>query len=165
MVIVLWAVGLNGLIVIVYRIADARYPLFDGGGAQLIGGRWNSPGRKVIYTASTFAGALLEVLVHANTGRIPRHHQYISIDIPSNVDTETFEVKRFPDWGKAGLTVSRAYGDEWYDNGRALILKVPSVVTQVEYNLLINQNHPDFTALSASDPRPVNWDSRLFPRI
>jgi RES domain-containing protein len=32
-----------------YRLADERYLIFDGGGAMLMGGRWNSPGRRVIY--------------------------------------------------------------------------------------------------------------------
>ena len=30
-----------------YRIGDARHPLFDGRGAMLEGGRWNSPGLPV----------------------------------------------------------------------------------------------------------------------
>ena len=54
-----------------FRIADRRHPIFDGTGAKLNGGRWNSPGRPVIYAAETFAGGLLEALVHANLGRVP----------------------------------------------------------------------------------------------
>jgi RES domain-containing protein len=50
----------------VFRVADRRFPLFDGTGARIVGGRWNSPGRPLIYAAETFAGALLEVLVHSN---------------------------------------------------------------------------------------------------
>jgi RES domain-containing protein len=37
---------------------------FDGEGARLYGGRWNSPGRPVVYTAGSLALAALEVLVH-----------------------------------------------------------------------------------------------------
>lgn len=51
-----------------YRIADRRHKIFDGQGAATFGGRWNSPGRRVIYAAETFAGAMLEVLVNANIG-------------------------------------------------------------------------------------------------
>jgi RES domain-containing protein len=46
-----------------YRIADGRHPLFDGTGAALFGARWNSPGKPVIYAASTYSGALVEILV------------------------------------------------------------------------------------------------------
>ena len=53
-----------------YRIADVRQPIFDGNGAALYGGRWNSPGRRVIYAAETYAGAMLEKLAQANVGRI-----------------------------------------------------------------------------------------------
>jgi RES domain-containing protein len=38
----------------------------------LNGGRWNSAGKRVIYAAQTYAGALLEVLVHANLGIVPK---------------------------------------------------------------------------------------------
>ena len=55
-----------------YRIADRRHKIFDGQGASLLGGRWNSPGRRVIYAAETYAGAMLEALVHANIGRLPK---------------------------------------------------------------------------------------------
>lgn len=58
----------------IYRIADGRKPIFDGRGAALYGGRWNFPGRYVIYAAETYAGALIEKLVHTNIGRVP-HHQ------------------------------------------------------------------------------------------
>ncbi len=68
-----------------FRIADRRHPIFDG---TLTGGRWNSPGRPVIYAAETFAGALLEVLVHANLGRVPRTHALIEIAIPESVSIE-----------------------------------------------------------------------------
>ena len=43
------------------------------------GGRWNSPGRRVIYAAESYAGAMLEVLVNANIGRMPKHHGWIEI--------------------------------------------------------------------------------------
>lgn len=75
-----------------YRLADERYPIFDGGGAMLLGGRWNSPGRRVIYASFTFSGAMLEVLVHTNTGRVPSHYVYIEITIPATVQTERLDI-------------------------------------------------------------------------
>ena len=47
----------------VYRIAKCRFirPL-DGFGAYTFGGRWNSQGHAVIYTAGSRALALLEAL-------------------------------------------------------------------------------------------------------
>lgn len=145
-----------------YGIADRRYPIFDGGGAMLLGGRWNSPGRRVIYAAITFAGAMLEVLVHTNTGRIPTHHAYVEISIPADVRVERLAVTEVPGWDASGYAVSRAFGDTWYDSRRTPILIVPSMVSQVESNVLIHQDHPDFLAIQASEPLPVRWDRRLF---
>jgi len=71
-----------------YRIADRRHRIFDGAGAASFGGRWNSPGRRVIYAAETYAGAMLEILAHANIGRIPRSHSWIEILIGNGVKTE-----------------------------------------------------------------------------
>ena len=53
----------------VYRIADRRHKIFDGQGAALLGGRWNSPGRRVIYAAETYSGTMLEMLANTNIGR------------------------------------------------------------------------------------------------
>jgi RES domain-containing protein len=62
-----------------YRIADRRHKIFDGEGAATFGGRWNSPGRRVIYAAQAYAGAMLEVLVNANIGRMPKQYAWIEI--------------------------------------------------------------------------------------
>jgi RES domain-containing protein len=147
-----------------YRIADGRNPIFDGTGAMLYGGRWNSPGRRVIYAAETYAGALLEVLVHTNTGRVPKHHAWVEIAIPNDTPVETCDPSAVPGWDHADLVASRAFGDAWYDSLRSAILSVPSVVTRHERNLLIHQDHPDFARILCSPPAPVQWDSRLIIR-
>ena len=146
----------------VYRLADGRYPIFDGGGAMLMGGRWNSPGRRVIYAGLTFAGAMLEVLVHTNTGRVPHHHAYIEISIPVTVRVERLDVSTITGWDTLDYAVSRVIGDDWYDSRRSAVLIVPSVVSQVDSNVLIHQEHPDFLEIRASEPRPVRWERRLF---
>ena len=145
-----------------YRLADERYPIFDGGGAMLLGGRWNSPGRRVIYASLTFAGAMLEVLVHTNTGRVPNRHAYIEISIPATVQVERLDVSTAAGWDAPGYAVSRVIGDAWYDSGRSAVLIVPSVVSQVDSNVLIHQEHPDFPEIRASESRLVRWDQRLF---
>jgi RES domain-containing protein len=144
-----------------FRIADARHPIFDGTGAMLWGARWNSPGRRVIYAAETYAGALLEVLVHAS-GRIPRAHRYVEIAIPSVLKVEVVSAKDIRRWDADDFIASRAFGDRWYDERRTPVLIVPSVVTRVESNVLINQAHPAFRRIRCSQPKPVRWDARLF---
>jgi RES domain-containing protein len=147
-----------------FRIADLRFPIFDGAGAALYGGRWNSPGRRIIFAAETYAGALLEVLVHANIGRLPGTHRYVEIRIPAGVKVQEVEPDEVAGWDSAGEIASRAYGDSWYDKGRSAVLLVPSMVTRVERNVLIHQAHPDFPRITVSEPRRVRWDDRLFYR-
>ena len=145
-----------------YRIADDRRPIFDGAGAALLGGRWNSPGRHVIYAAETYAGAVLERLVHTNIGRIPKHQAYIEIVIPKGLRVEAIVADQVPEWDEPGQEASRRFGDEWYDQRRTVALLVPSIVTRIERNLLIHQEHHDFERITASDPLPVRREKRLF---
>jgi hypothetical protein len=64
---------------------DRRHEIFDGPGAATFVGRWNSPGRRIIYAAETYAGAMLEALVNSNIGRIPKQHAWIETLIPEGV--------------------------------------------------------------------------------
>ena len=145
-----------------YRIADSRHPIFDGTGAAALGGRWNSAGRRVIYASDTYAGALLEKLAHTNIGRVPSNQVYVEIEIPEGVEIEILNSASLPGWDQAGQRASRVCGDDWYDEQRSAVLLVPSIITRVERNVVINENHPAFPKIKADTPRPVIWDERLF---
>jgi RES domain-containing protein len=146
-----------------YRIADTRHSLLDGTGAYLKGGRWNSPGRRVIYAAQTYAGALLEALVHLNFEEVPDSYGWTEILLPEEI--EEVSAGKIPKWSGADLTLTRRFGDGWHEERRTPVLLVPSVVTAgIERNVLINQDHPHFAAISAGEVRPVIWDERLFRR-
>jgi RES domain-containing protein len=147
---------------VVYRIADRRHPLFDPTGAFLHGGRWNSKGRRVIYAAATYAGALLETLAHANIGRIPQTFAYIGITLPQGIVIDEVRPEEIPGWNTNDFLASRKRGDRWHEEKTAAVLIVPSAVTGgIESNVLINADHPDFVKISASEPRQVIWDPRL----
>ena len=127
------------------------------------GARWNSPGRLVIYAAETYAGALLELLVHAS-GSVPRNQGFVEIAIPAGVRIEVVEADALGGWDAPSSTCARQFGDRWYDERRTPVLIVPSVVTRVEANIPINQEHPDFARITASEPAQVRWDHRLWRR-
>lgn len=130
---------------------------------MLQGGRWNSPGRAVIYAALSYAGAMLEQLVHANTGRLPKNQKYVVISIPANVRVERRGRDQLPKgWDSEDCRVSRLFGDTWLLSERSAVLLVPSVVAELETNLLANPAHPHFKSIRASDPKAVKWDERLF---
>jgi RES domain-containing protein len=146
-----------------FRIADMRHIVFDGSGAMLHGARWNSPGRRIIYAAETYAGALLEILAHAS-GNIPRSQVYIEIGIPAGLPIEEVTPNDVPHWDAPSFRAAQAFGDRWYDERRTPVLMVPSLVTHVERNVLINQEHPGFARVRASQPLPVRRDARLWRR-
>jgi RES domain-containing protein len=151
---------------IAYRIADARHPIFDPTGAMLRGGRWNSVGQRVIYAAESYAGAMLEVLVHANLSVPPKNHGVVRITNPEPLNIETVEPSALVGWDSEDLTVSREFGDTWLREMRTAVLLVPSVITEGrENNVLINPLHPQFSKISVSEAEHIHWDSRLFGSV
>jgi RES domain-containing protein len=101
-------------------------------------------------------------LVHTRTGRVPRTHAVIEINIPWEVSVEYCAPDQL-DYRDAETT--RKFGDQWHVQGRSLVLVVPSVAASgLARNILINADHPEAVLLQVSDAREVIWDSRLFAR-
>lgn len=146
-----------------YRIASAGHLTFSGHGARVRGGRWNSPGRPVIYASTSYACALLEILVHAGTADIPAEHKAVVITIPEML-IEQVQAADVAGWDSPDLVPSRAYGNEWLTSLRTAVLLVPSLVSRHDRNVVINPNHHDAVSISASDPETVVWDKRLFTK-
>lgn len=144
-----------------YRIGihSNCYPIFDGTGSKLYPGRWNE-NYPVIYSGSNYSLALLEKLVHSNTGDIPQHQQWIEITIPVGTSYETVTTYSLPNWKQS--SVSKAFGDNWLKSKRSCILIVPSAIAPVENNILINESHESFSKIEISLNQPVIWDRRLF---
>lgn len=147
-----------------YRIGSRRHALFDGTGAFLYGGRWNSRGRRIIYAAQSLSGARLELLVHLPSGDVPADHAWIEIEVPADIRIDTLDEAACPDWRAQDYAATQAIGDRWYDSGASLLLSVPSVPAYAERNILINQTHADFARVTAGNPQSLIWDSRLFSR-
>ena len=144
-----------------YRIADARFRPESGEGARLCGARWNSRGRAVIYACTTYAGAMLEKLVH--TGRqIPKHQVCVTFEFPDDLSLTTLDEKHLIGWRNDGQQLTRQAGDAWLDLAQTAILLVPSVVFDVERNALINPAHPDAARIRTLSIESIRWDDRLF---
>ncbi len=132
-----------------YRIGigDNRYPIFDGTGAKLYPGRWNA-NFPVIYSGENYSLAMLEKLVHSNTGDIPVQQQWIEIVIRVGTTYEVVTDYSLPNWKEQ--SVSKAFGDNWLESNRSCILIVPSAIAPVENNILINEAHPQFPSIKTS---------------
>ncbi len=144
-----------------YRIADSRHSPESGEGARLHGGRWNSPGRAVIYACETMTGAMLEKIVHTN-GRMPKHQVGVAYGVPNALKAISIDPGAVPGWDKPDMIASRATGDAWLTSGESAILRVPSVVFSVERNVLLNPGHTDFAKVRVVSVEAVRWDHRLF---
>lgn len=148
----------------IYRIADQRHPIWDGTGAALLGGRWNSPGRPAIYGSLSSACAMLEILAHAGIGRIPGAQEIVIAKVPDeDALVERHDRESLPEgWDAEDSGVARQLGDDWLASRRSLVLVVPSVVARLEFNAVVNPAHPDFPRMRVSAPEAVVWDRRLF---
>ena len=151
----------------VWRIATEgrSYPANDmsGIGAAKDGGRWNSPGQPMVYSASTLALACLETLVHINNS-LPLNRYVVEIDIPDVVWRRrgVFNPQAHVGWDAepAGFT-SISYGDHWAASAASAVLQVPSVIVPEENNYLINPGHPDASQITATKKRRWLYSPRL----
>jgi RES domain-containing protein len=118
----------------------------------------------VIYAALAYSTAMLEVLVHANTGRPPPQSRYAVAEVPDGVAVESLDVAVLPGWDGAELVVTQAFASRWWQERRTALLLVPSVVTKLDLNAVVNPEHPDAVRIVVSAEQPVSWDARLFAR-
>ncbi len=146
----------------VWRITQARHAkvAFSGEGARQHGGRFNSPGVPMVYTAGSRALATLELLVRLNHRRRMAPYVWRSATFPSSLllipDTLPLEWDALP-YGPS----SQQWGDAWIRDQRSLVLQVPSVVEPTEANYLINPSHPAIDKLKVGPASPVELDPRL----
>lgn len=135
---------------------------FDGEGARRYGGRWNSPGRPVVYLGTTPAIAALEVLAHnARPKLLAVSFVIIEAQIPDG-DVLELDPRALPErWSDPADTSHAAVvGDAWLASGASLALRIPSAVLPVEKNLLVNVAHPRFREVRVGEPRPFAFDPR-----
>jgi RES domain-containing protein len=156
---------------VAYRICRESDPskAFSGQGARNWGGRWNSPGIAVVYTAGERSLAMLEVLVHLkgvlSTGAGPLLTPYhlIQISFASELLEEIRPEALPAGWNAEPAThVSQSLGDAWAISARSPILAVPSVIIPEERNYILNPNHPRFKEIRIGETRPCAFDPRLF---
>jgi RES domain-containing protein len=152
----------------VWRICNEKWAktAFDGQGAEIYGGRWNSIGIAVVYTSSSLALAALESLVHLGVKKIPINYVAIGADIPSNITLERVEANKLSqNWKEDPAPPELAIiGDRWVNSSESAILKVPSAVIDEEWNYLLNSFHPDFKRIKIGQAKPFQFDARLFER-
>lgn len=148
-----------------FRIVREAYAAtaFTDEGAALTGGRWNSPGSRVVYTSASASLAALETLVHLNPAM-----RFKYLIFPIEFDEALVE-KLPPASLPAGWRdeppppATKRLGDAWVKQARTAVLELPSVIIPGESNYLINTSHPDFKNIIMGKPRTFSFDNRLLP--
>jgi RES domain-containing protein len=135
---------------------------FDGEGARLHGGRWNSPGTRVAYASDSIALAALEVLAHLQSTAVLQTYSLATIRFPEE-GIEVLETTSLPGRWRRFPTPpeNQAIGDRWVAEGRSLILRVPSAIIPSATNFLINPSHPEFGKVVVGRPERFTFDPRL----
>jgi RES domain-containing protein len=150
--------------IIAWRIVGARYKdnAFSGEGARLHGGRWNSKGTTMVYTAGSLALASIEIVVNLPGPKLLEEFFRIPVHIPPNLIIDLPLDKLPGDWNSRPVSPAiRAIGDRWVKEKTSVALKVPSVVVPEEYNYLLNPVHPDFEKIAIGTPIKYRFDPRL----
>jgi RES domain-containing protein len=146
---------------LVYRIVHKTYStsLLASG----LKGRWNSAGKKVIYTAESIPLAFLENMVRRQGVGFNKDFKIMIIEIPDSIiisSVNLFDLedgwRDFKDYSKC-----QPIGDKWYDEGKVTVLKVPSAVLPEAFNYLINSEFSDYGMIKLIATTDLIPDERI----
>ena len=147
-----------------WRIVKAKHApnAFDGQGARSAGGRWNSPGVAMVYTAQSAALAALEILVHVNSSILLSSYVLIPCTFDPRLVLQVDRLRLPARWREhPAVPQLQLLGDAWIKNGLPAVMVVPSAVVAMESNYLLNPAHADFGAIEIGAPQPFDFDARL----
>lgn len=136
-----------------YRLVHHKWAAqaFDGEGAKLYSGRWNSKGQLCVYTAGSEALAILEILVHLINRTALKQYRLFQLTIAADDVLSLSQANLPPNWQQQPASIDTArIGDSWLTQQASLALSVPSVIAPREYNILLNPLHPRFDACLAT---------------
>jgi RES domain-containing protein len=151
---------------IVFRLSKQAFIKdLSGIGAEKTGGRWNSKGVPVLYTAASRALAVVEVVVHVPVGIIPINYQLATLEVPDSSILE-IDVNDLPkNWATNPFTrQTQDIGNSFIRNNEYLVLQVPSATITGDINYVINPRHPEFNNVKIKSIEPFIFDVRLFKK-
>jgi RES domain-containing protein len=154
----------------VARICKRGFEELNGEGARIYGGRWNSPGVRAVYLATTKSLALLEVLVHVGSFTEFLDSRFVcsTVSVPDEIvrlDSPWWSFSSRPAWAKKPLGETRKIGDTWLNEHASLVLAIPSVIVPDENNLLLHPNLVESGVVVLETVRPFSFDLRLLRRL
>jgi RES domain-containing protein len=148
---------------IVYRCTLLKWSKdLSGTGAFLYGGRWNSPGVNMLYTAENNVLAAFEIALRIPLDQISKNYVMVPLTLP---DTEEIpEPVLSKQWYKE-LKTTRGIGDGFIRDGKHLLMKVPSALISDSFNYLLNPKHELVKKIRVMEPKSILFDKRLIEII
>ena len=147
---------------IVWRLCRAGHAALDGEGAFRHGGRWNSPGTRLVYTSRHLSLAIVEILVHTGPDILPQDYVKLEISVPDDIRREARAASDLPArWARGASRSTQSVGDLWVRAARSAALHLPSAVVQEEENVLINPQHADAGRIAVLSQAPLGLNPRL----
>lgn len=148
-----------------YRLLKQKYgrQALAGRGGLEADGRWHTAGRPVVYLASSEALAVLEVRVHLGSIVPADPYVLLTVEWPAHL-LEILPRKRWPrHWDSVPFVVAtRRLGDRWLGDRRSAALRVPSVHSGSDFNVLFNPLHSDARRARVASRTRYDFDGRLF---
>ena len=138
---------------------------FSGEGPRRFGGRWNSPGVRVVYVSEHQSTAALEVFANRVPFILDERYKAFHLEWPDRL-TEIFPVTKLPaDWRRSPAPPeTMEIGKRWVQEQRSAVLALPSVLSPADTNFLLNPEHPDFKQIRVAPPIDYEFDPRLLNR-
>ena len=128
--------------------------------------RWNLKGQNVIYAGSSRSLASLELIVHKGAVKPALIYKVMVISIADDdYLMKQIQIKSLPsDWRSfSAYSNLQKIGSDWYNTRESLVLKIPSAIIPLEYNFMINTDHPEFVSkIKLVRTEDYFWDSRVF---
>lgn len=144
---------------------DQARSAFSGEGAYRYGGRWNSPGVRVVYVSEHQSTAALEILVHTAPVVIAEKYKAFRLEWPDNL-TVRLPTKKLPaNWRiSPPPAATMEIGDRWARERRSVVLALPSAISPDDTNFLLNPGHEDFKRIRIHPAIDYEFDPRLIGR-
>lgn len=128
----------------------------------MVGGRWNSPRIPALYLAEEPALAVLETLVHLDLppDLVPPDYVMMHLSFADGLPGDG-------SWLEDGPEVPpdddecRKLGDDFLRSGRAVALRVPSVIAPFSRNVILNPAHPMIARVAVQMIDDFAFDRRL----
>ena len=147
---------------LLYRIIFSKYA--EAKFASGDSGRWNTDGQRVLYTSTSPALAMSEVMAHRlGQGYLAAGYSLITFAVPDSVAYVEIGRDELPDdWRLfSSYGISQPLGSAWFRKQQTLLLRVPSAVVPGDTNVVVNATHPDYALLQEQRREPFPFDERF----